>query len=53
MRLYPAEKNWPSFNDSPHERPYLTYDGEARAFAWLVGIFGGLTVLAAMLTWLV
>ena len=53
MRLNPAEKNWPSFNDTPHERPVLAYDGEGRALAWLVGVFGGLTVLSAILVWLV
>ncbi|MFN8475816.1 MAG: hypothetical protein U0822_26790 [Anaerolineae bacterium] len=45
-----TERYYPSFNDSPHSRPVLTDGGTARAFAILVGVLGGLTGLATLLT---
>lgn len=49
MRLNPTEKNYPNFNDSPHEVPVLTYDGTGRAVAWFAGIYGGTILLGYLL----
>lgn len=52
MRLNPAEITYPSFNDKPHDRPILVYDGEGRALVILVAAISGLTMLSLILAWL-
>jgi hypothetical protein len=50
MRLYPAEKAYPNFNDQPHERPVLSYSGDKRALAILAGVMGSLALLFFILS---
>ena len=52
MRLYPAEKAYPNFNDKPHARPILTYSGEKYAIAMLAGVLGALAIVSVILSWI-
>ncbi len=49
MRLNPAERAYPSFNDPPHDRPVLSMSGEKRAFGILVAVIGSLVSVSALL----
>ncbi len=46
MRLNPSEKNYPAFNDQPHQRPVLSNAGTSRALLAIAGIVGGTGLLA-------
>ena len=40
---------YPSFNDAPHERPDLAYEGTGRAIVILVSVLGSIIALAVLL----
>ncbi|MFN8483532.1 MAG: hypothetical protein U0768_10870 [Anaerolineae bacterium] len=52
MRLNPNERNYPAFNDQPHERPVLSNAGTNRALLALAGIVGGTGLLAVVVSML-
>ena len=45
-----TDRVYPSFNDAPHERPGLGYEGTGRALVILVGVLGSIIALALLLT---
>jgi hypothetical protein len=47
---YQNDSYHPRFNDAPHERPILRYDGTERAVAILLCVLGIIAGLALLLT---
>lgn len=52
MYLQPTDTRYPSFVDSEHDRPILSYSGENRALAIFMSVVGGIIAFAWLLTYL-